>query len=105
MNPRQGEIWLADLGLAAKIRPIIVISRNDENPPRHLYVYLPLTTQDRGSSYEVSLGHYPVLRDESVVNVQGIGSLPRPRLIRKLGELTSGDFKKTVEALHFLFGL
>jgi len=105
MNPRRGEIWLADLGLAAKTRPVIVISRNDENPPRHLYVYVPLTTQSRGSSYEVSLEHYAVLSDESVINVQGIGSLPRPRLIRKLGELTRSDLQKTVETLRFLFGL
>ena len=33
MNPRPGEVWLADLGLAAKSRPVIVVSRHDSDPP------------------------------------------------------------------------
>ena len=52
-NP--GEIWLADLGLAAKPRPGLVVSRADPDPPRVLYIYVPLITQDRGSDYEVEL--------------------------------------------------
>jgi len=33
MKPESGEIWLADLGLAAKTRPVIIISVDDPNPP------------------------------------------------------------------------
>ena len=29
MNPKPGEVWLVDLGLAAKTRPIIIVSRYD----------------------------------------------------------------------------
>ena len=29
MNPQPGEVWLADLGLAAETRPVIVVSRFD----------------------------------------------------------------------------
>ena len=36
MNPKPGEVWLADLGLAAKTRPVVVVSRYDQNPPRAL---------------------------------------------------------------------
>ncbi len=36
-----GEIWLADLGLAAKHRPVLIVSRADPDPPRVLYVYVP----------------------------------------------------------------
>ncbi len=45
MNPRPGEIWLADLGLVAKTRPVVVVSRYDANPPRNLITYVPLTSQ------------------------------------------------------------
>ena len=34
MSPRPGEVWLADLGMAAKTRPVVVVSRYDENQPR-----------------------------------------------------------------------
>ncbi len=52
-NAKPGEIWLADLGLAAKVRPVLIISRHDTDAPRALTIYIPLTTQDRGSRYEI----------------------------------------------------
>ena len=56
MNAKPGEIWLADLGLAAKTRPVLIISRHDPEAPRTLLIYVPLTTQHRGSRYEVPVG-------------------------------------------------
>jgi mRNA interferase MazF len=53
MNPQPGEIWLADLGLAAKTRPVVIVSRQDPDSPRSLVLYVPLTTQRRNSRYEV----------------------------------------------------
>lgn len=41
MSPQPGEVWLADLGLAAKTRPVVVVSRHDPNPPRSLVIYVP----------------------------------------------------------------
>ena len=84
MNAKPGEIWLADLGLAAKTRPVLIVSRLDPDAPRALITYVPLTTQHRGSRYEIPVGDLPFLRQPSVVNVQGIGSLVTPRLERKL---------------------
>src|SRR5665213_3188984 len=55
MHPRPGEIWLADLGVAAKTRPVVIVSRLDPDPPRALIIYVPLTTQGRKSLYEVEL--------------------------------------------------
>jgi mRNA interferase MazF len=45
MNLRPGEVWLADLGLAAKTRPVVIVSRQDPDAPRALAIYVPLTTQ------------------------------------------------------------
>jgi mRNA interferase MazF len=59
MNPKQGEIWLVDLGLAAKMRPVVIISRDDPNPPRALILYAPITTPNRHSSYEILLPKLP----------------------------------------------
>ena len=82
MNPRPGEVWLADLGLAAKTRPVVIVSRYDPDPPRDLVLYVPLTTQDRQSPYEVPVPKLGFLDRDSVANVQGLGSLPRGRLQR-----------------------
>ena len=87
MNPKPGEVWLADLGLSAKTRPVVILSRHDPNAPRALVIYVPLTTQNRASRYEVEVGKPSFLNEPSVANVQGIGSLPRARLERRLGAL------------------
>ena len=101
MNPRPGEVWLADLGLAAKTRPVVIVSRYDTDPPRALVIYVPLTTQSRNSKYEVELPKLPFLRLEGVTNVQGIASLPVKRLERKLGDLPGDVLEKIKRTVAF----
>ena len=105
MSPRPAEVWLADLGLTAKTRPVVIVSRADPDAPRALAIYVPLTTQDRGSDYEVDLGKLPFLREASCANVQGIGALPYPRLERKLGVLPPVLFARVRSALRFALEL
>lgn len=105
MNPQPGEIWLADLGLAAKTRPVVIVSRQDPDPPRSLVLYVPLTTQRKDSPYEVPLPRLPFLDRESVANVQGLGSLPIVRLERKLGRLSAVMVERIKDALSFALDL
>jgi mRNA interferase MazF len=105
MNPQPGDIWLADLGLAAKTRPVVIVSRQDPNPPRSLILYVPLTTQRRDSPYEVPLPRLPFLDRESVANVQGLGSLPTVRLERRIGRLSAEVIERLKAALVFALDL
>jgi mRNA interferase MazF len=105
MNAKPGDIWLADLGLAAKTRPVLILSRFDPDAPRALITYVPLTTQHRGSRYEILLGDLPFLHQTSVVNIQGIGSLIEPRLERKLGQLSAATMVKVKAAIRFALEL
>jgi len=101
MKPKAGEVWLADLGLAAKTRPVAILSFDDPDAPRALCIYIPLTSQNRGSRYEIPLGHLPWLAKESVANVQGIGSLPLSSFEKKIGVLSETDFLKIKRALIY----
>lgn len=105
MNPQPGEVWLADLGLAAKTRSVVIVSRYDPNPPRALITYIPLTTQNRQSPYEVVLPKLRFLERASVANVQGIGSLPIARLERKLGKLSDEIMRKIKHVIAFALDL
>ncbi len=105
MSPHPGEVWLADLGLAAKTRPVIILSRHDPDAPRALTIYVPLTTQNRGSKYEVELPKLYFLRELSVANVQGVASLTANRLERKLGEVSPDVLRRVLEALAFATGM
>jgi mRNA interferase MazF len=105
MSPRPGEVWLADLGLAAKTRPVVIVSRFDPDSPRALVLYVPLTTQNRLSSYEVPLPRLSFLDRDSFANVQGLGSIPDVRLGRRLGSLPPPVMSKIREALVFALDL
>jgi mRNA interferase MazF len=105
MNPQPGEVWLADLGLAAKSRPVVIVSRSDPDPPRVLAIYAPLTTQNRRSKYEVPLAKVPFLDNASVANVQGIGSIPTVRLERKIGKLPESAMEEIRQAMRFALSL
>ena len=105
MRPRPGEVWLVDLGMAAKTRPVVVVSRYDEDPPRVLVLYVPLTSENRGSDYEVEMPKLPFLRLEGVANVQGIASLPAKRLDRRLGVLPMEVMQRIKRALRFALDL
>ena len=105
MSPQPGEVWLADLGLAAKTRPVIVVSRFDPDAPRALVLYVPLTTQNRMSRYEVALPKLPFLDRESFANVQGLASIPTVRLERKLGRLPASVMTELRAALLFALDL
>ena len=105
MVAKPGEVWLADLGLAAKTRPVVILSRDDPQAPRSLVVYVPLTTQNRGSHYEIELGRVRFLNEMSVANVQGIGSIPAIRLQRRLGLLSTEILDRIKQAIRFALDL
>jgi mRNA interferase MazF len=105
MRPQPGEVWLADLGLAAKTRPVVIVSRFDEEAQRALVLYVPLTTQNRMSRYEVAIPKLSFLDRESVANVQGLGSIPTARLERRLGRLSAKTIAELKRALVFALEL
>lgn len=105
MSPQPGDVWLADLGLAAKTRPVVVVSRSDRDAPRALVLYVPLTTQNRLSRYEVALPRLPFLHQDSVANVQGLGSIPTTYLERRLGRLPDPVMTELKRALVFALDL
>ena len=99
MNPRHGEVWLVDMGMAAKTRPAIVLIADNLDALRSLIIHIPITKQNRGSELEVPLGHLRFLDPESVANVQGIGSLPSVRFEKRLGVVSEADLKAVKAAL------
>ena len=56
IEPYPGEVWFAELGLAEKSRPVLVLAYPQESDARALVVVAPLTSQIRGLRGEVDLG-------------------------------------------------
>jgi mRNA interferase MazF len=99
MNPRHGEVWLADMGIAGKTRPVVVLLADGLPVERTLIIHVPVTRQARGGPLEVALGHLTFLDRESVANAQAVGALPRVRFEKYLGTLPAADLARVKAAL------
>jgi mRNA interferase MazF len=73
--PQRGEVWLVDLGLAAKVRPALVLSVPAEDTDRALVTIIPHTTSARGSRFEAAVS-VPFLR-AGVFDAQNIITIQR----------------------------
>ncbi|MEZ6086666.1 MAG: type II toxin-antitoxin system PemK/MazF family toxin [Pirellulaceae bacterium] len=84
--PNRGDIWLVDLGMAAKVRPCLVISipADDEND-RVLTTLIPHTTSTRGSRFEIVIESG--LLKPGAFDIQNLITIPTVKLIRTLGKL------------------
>lgn len=86
MTAARGELWLVDLGMAAKVRPALVISVPADDADRALVTIVPHTTSLRASRFEVAVA-VPVLR-AGAFDVQNLITIPHAKLVRRLGRLS-----------------
>jgi mRNA interferase MazF len=102
-NPKRGEVWLVDLGYAAKVRPCLVLSIPAEDEDRALVTLAPHTTSARGSRFEVAV-EVRFLRP-GVFDAQNLITIPHAKLIRKLGDLPAEQFTPVEDKVRFWLGL
>ncbi len=101
--PKRGEVWLADLGLAAKTRPVLVLSVPFSDCDYALITVVPHTTSPRGSDFEVNLS-VPRLRP-GVFNIQGLLAIPPPKFIRRIVTLQSEQMNLIEATIRKWLGL
>jgi mRNA interferase MazF len=99
----RGEVWLADLGIAAKVRPCLVLSVPPDPQDRVLVTLVPHTTSVLGTRFEVAVPK-PFL-SPGAFDAQGLVTVARARLLRKLGELQPGELVLVEEAVKRWLGL
>src|SRR5579871_4182732 len=97
MPPRGGEVWLFDLGMTAKTRPVLVVSVAYGDADRAVVSVIPHTTALRQSQFEVPI-HAPFLRP-GAFPVQGISTYPQAWAIRRLGILEPDELGRVMRAL------
>lgn len=80
-----------DLGMKAKFRPLMVVSREDPNSERALSICVPCTTEIKGGNYEVPLPRVKWMpgSDDGVANVLGLVSVEHHRFERRAGRYES----------------
>ena len=89
MPAKRGEVWLADLGMAAKVRPCLVLSTSTATQDRALVTLVPHTTSVRGTRFEVAVPKR--FLKTGAFDAQGLVTVAPPRLVRKLGDLQPAE--------------
>ena len=102
-NPNRGEVWLVDLGYAAKVRPCLVLSIPAADEDRALATLVPHTTSVRGSRFEVAT-RIAFLR-VGAFDAQNLVTIPHAKLIRKLGTLQANQLLSVESTVRFWLGL
>lgn len=98
-----GDVWLVDLGLAAKVRPCLVFSVPVADQDRALITVVAHITSPRGSRFEVAITTR-FLRP-GVFDAQNLVTIPRAKLLRKLGVLSPGQLATVEAAVRTWLGL
>ena len=102
-DAKRGEIWLVDLGYVAKVRPCLVVSVSPGPSDRDLATLVPHTTSTRQSRFEAVVA-VPFLR-EGAFNAQSLVTVPRIKLIRRLGVLSADQLQAVDAAVALWLGL
>ena len=103
MPPARGEVWLFDLGMAAKTRLVLVVSVAYGDVDRAIVTVVPHTTQLRGSPFEISV-RTPFLQRGAFL-VQGISTYPKAWAIRKIGMLNRDQLEAVLAGVESWLGL
>jgi mRNA interferase MazF len=98
-----GEVWMVDLGLAAKVRPCLILSDYPAENELALVIVIPHTTAIRGNRWEVAIPKSFLRR--GVFHLQQIQPISLARLERKLGSLTPEELQQVKTTLSRLLKL
>jgi mRNA interferase MazF len=98
----RGEIWLAEVG--RKRRPVLVLTRDEVLDVRALVTVAEVTTVVRGLAAEVPLGNDTGLDTESVVNCDGLHTVPQSMLTARVGSVDDADLMRVCSAITYALG-
>jgi len=102
-NTLPGEIWRVDFGLAAKVRPALLLSDYPKDEELALLVVIPHPTAIRGNRWELALPK-PFLKP-GVFHLQQIQPVSLARFDSRLGVLTPEEFESVKQSLVRLLNL
>jgi len=94
---------MVDLGLAAKVRPCLILSVPLEEPDRSLVTVVPHTTTLRQSRFEVAASS-KFLRP-GAFDAQGIVTVPTVRLMNRLGTLSAEQMRAVEKGVCLWLGI
>ncbi len=99
----RGSIWIVDLGMAAKVRPCLVLSVPTDPQDRVLVTVVPHTTSVQATQFEVDIP--ASFLKPGVFDAQQAITVAQARRIRCIGDLDALEMAQVEDALRRWLGL
>jgi mRNA interferase MazF len=93
----RGEVWTVDFGLAAKVRPALLLTGEPADNELDVVSVLLHTTSLRGNRWELSITKS--FLKTGAFHLQQIQTVSSVKLERRLGALTETEMKRVTDAL------
>ena len=103
MRAERGEVWQIDFGIAAKVRPALLLPGEPADDQLDLFTVLLHTTALRGNRWELAIPK-PFLQS-GAFHLQQLQSISGAKLMRRLGALTPDEMKRVDDALRLRLSL
>jgi mRNA interferase MazF len=97
-----GELWEAHVD---KVRPVVIVSRDDLRGRRSRTTVASVTTGLRDIPTHVPVDERDGLAHPSAINCDELKTLPKARLVRRIGRLSEAKIAALDEALRFALHL
>jgi mRNA interferase MazF len=94
---KPGEVWQTDLGMQAKVRPCLVLTRPPDENELAVATVVSHTTAVRGNQWEVNIPKS--FLEDGAFDVQPIATVATVKLERRLGALTAQEFESVLDKL------
>jgi mRNA interferase MazF len=94
---RRGEVWQVDFGMAAKVRPALLLTDEPADDELDLVTVLLHTTALRDNPWELAVPK-PFLKP-GAFHLQQVQTIPTIRLERKLGVLNENELENVTTRL------
>ena len=101
LNP--GEVWMIDFGIAAKVRPALLLTGEPAADELDLITVLLHTTALRGNRWELAIDK-PFLKS-GAFHLQQVQTISAAKLERRLGVLSGEEMNRVRNALKNRLGL
>jgi mRNA interferase MazF len=104
-EPKPGEVYFVDLGMAEKPRNVLIVAAPGEKAPLAIVTGLSLTTRYHQTPFEVVLPKLSWMREQSHVNAQSLSAYKVVELQRLSGKLEAPVMQQIQSALRLWLGL
>jgi mRNA interferase MazF len=101
---KQGDIWYYEFKHPDKLRPVLILTRQEVIGLLHTVMVAPITSTIYGAPSEVIIGVNEGLKHDSAINMDHVQTVDKSKLRRYTGSIGPEKMKAVCRALEIAVG-